>query len=667
MLAVLVAVAVAYLLLGGAAFAVFLLDPYLARLAMLVLVALACGGWLGSRQRGGPVAWWGLLTLAAAAVAAAASVYPRGSWEAVLWQGLNVGVLFLGVAVAGDEAGRRTLLLGLLAATGLLVAGAVWEAIRTAPGQAIYLTEFGQVRVSGSLNHPNNLAGFLAMMVPVGAGLMLAEARAGRRLAWLLAAVLALALYVAAKTYSKGGQLALVGGCLVCALALPRGGWLTWWRGDRKRAVVVLAAAGLVLTAGGLAFWHSEAGDRLRLFVELLPKLRQFERWGTWSAAVRMAAADPLTGVGPACFGLMTPAWRLPGSHYVLYTHAHNWYLNVLAEQGLPGLVALLGLLAAALATGRRGLASGERPVRAGVLGGLAGFALAGILDVNVGVPAVAVVFHLMVGLTAADRAGGPPPALRRAGGALTVVLALVWFVWSAGQLAYTRAYAHLTRGEVVAAASWLEQARRLDPRQRAYQLLRVDLALVAGNQEAALADLSALDRQSPPLSAHYRSRLAWLLWRHDRRDEAEAVLAAAQTADPAEPVLAVDAAVLALRRGELGRAEELARRALAADPACAGAVAVLAEVLDRDGDPIVAARLLEGGAFIAEPRDRLPRFLIAYGRVDPFPNLPAERRWLLPDDRLRYDGQLLPRLRLRALALAETGRLRTAPATPGG
>ncbi|HRJ45394.1 MAG TPA: O-antigen ligase family protein, partial [Caldilineaceae bacterium] len=65
------------------------------------------------------------------------------------------------------------------------------------------------------------------------------------------------------------------------------------------------------------------------------------ERLAHWLAAVRMWEMAPWLGVGPGNYATLYPDVRLPLWEDAL-GHAHNIYLNVLAETGLIGLTAYL-------------------------------------------------------------------------------------------------------------------------------------------------------------------------------------------------------------------------------------------------------------------------------------------------------------------------------------
>jgi O-antigen ligase len=65
------------------------------------------------------------------------------------------------------------------------------------------------------------------------------------------------------------------------------------------------------------------------------------ERVAHWVAAIRMWEMAPWLGVGPGNFAAVYPMVRLPRWEDAL-GHAHNIYLNVLAETGLVGLTFFL-------------------------------------------------------------------------------------------------------------------------------------------------------------------------------------------------------------------------------------------------------------------------------------------------------------------------------------
>jgi O-antigen ligase len=72
------------------------------------------------------------------------------------------------------------------------------------------------------------------------------------------------------------------------------------------------------------------------------------ERIAHWQAAIRMIEANPWTGVGFSNYQPVYEQYRLLNWPMPL-GHAHNIYLNIAAETGLPGLTAYLLLWMAIL------------------------------------------------------------------------------------------------------------------------------------------------------------------------------------------------------------------------------------------------------------------------------------------------------------------------------
>ena len=164
-------------------------------------------------------------------------------------------------------------------------------------------------------------------------------------------ACLILGLHLALSTRSRWEKLFLYG-CLVITsvaflLAASRGGML-----------------GLAIGLAFLMFRSRRAvGNLVMLAVLFLPLLlvvpnamiQRFTNPGhgdeqavqnretTWAAGLRMIAAHPITGVGLGKFHSVVLAYENLGELPVL-TVAHNTYIEVAAELGIPGLLAYLAL-----------------------------------------------------------------------------------------------------------------------------------------------------------------------------------------------------------------------------------------------------------------------------------------------------------------------------------
>lgn len=246
--------------------------------------------------------------------------------------------------------------------------------------------------------HPNIMASLLAVLFPLTLAWCLASdareskrRRAGRRA--LLGSVAFSMAVVLLLTWSRGGAAAgLVGGLLVI--------WLSW---PRQRALVAtLALLGLGLGLFVLLKRHAPG-----VIEEVVnPSTWEFRK-GVWLTALQIMNDFPITGIGMGMFNQLAAA--LYAFWETVNPGAHNLYLQVGLDLGLPGLIAYLAALlsalgmasAAARALGQRG----QIELRALAVGGAAGLAalmVNGLVDVAAWGTRAAFVPWLLVGLIAA-------------------------------------------------------------------------------------------------------------------------------------------------------------------------------------------------------------------------------------------------------------------------
>jgi O-antigen ligase len=264
---------------------------------------------------------------------------------------------FLGVAVAAvlffavlQVCQRRDHLVVVVAGAigGLLAAGAqgVFQKVTGRVSEAgVVVGEEVVGRAAGSFSHPNQYAGYLIVLIPLA--LMLAiDRRAAPRLRRPSALAAALALAAVAFSFTRGAVGGLVAGGLIwLAVVRPRAA---------LAAAVAIAIGGVLLTPPALKDRLSDpAGNDLGLRADL------------WRSALDLYRTEPITGVGLGNFGEAygrLPATVSSGSQRRLLhqqqvlvpPHANNLFLTILAEQGIIGALAFLGLLGAALWSCRR-------------------------------------------------------------------------------------------------------------------------------------------------------------------------------------------------------------------------------------------------------------------------------------------------------------------------
>lgn len=170
------------------------------------------------------------------------------------------------------------------------------------------------------------------------------------------------------------------GATLAWLLLMPAVLWAGYQYARNKRAMVAvlaIALTGYLAAAGALGL---NVGHRT---FNLEQDASTSARLLLWKAAVGIAEDHPVTGTGWGTFVVQYPAYRDPRENTTAGVYAHNDYLQLAAEGGIPALLLLLGICAGLLLQLKRALASphGQRALEASglLLGALALFLHAGL------------------------------------------------------------------------------------------------------------------------------------------------------------------------------------------------------------------------------------------------------------------------------------------------
>ena len=344
----------------------FLALPIRSANAIDLLVALVIASWLAQgiarREvviRRPPLLW----PLAALLGIGALSLLQARSWsegvpELVKW--VEFAAVYL---VATQALARRRhvwWVVGALFAAGLVeVALGVYQFLRQVGPEAFILA--GRfMRAYGTFRQPNPYAGYLGYLVPVAVSLALA----GGLLWWRSRKPIGLMVAV----ICGGASLLLVIGI---GLSWSRGSWLALAAAllaviamrNRRVAIAALAAgialvvvllvAGAAWLPGALAERVSGLGsyvtgpnpDRTEITDENFAVL---ERLAHWQVGWRMFEDHPWTGVGIGNYGTMYERYA-PAHWYEALGHAHNIFINFMAETGILGFSAFILLWFGAL------------------------------------------------------------------------------------------------------------------------------------------------------------------------------------------------------------------------------------------------------------------------------------------------------------------------------
>ncbi len=292
----------------------------------------------------------------------------------------------------------------------------LFELSRSNPRVLFYPKLYNLDAASGTFINRNHFAGYLEMILPLALTLLVARvdlfSLAGKRRSERLSQLTGRGFAV--------NVLALIG-IVVMALAIVM---------SRSRSGVFVLCFIFLLFFLLTAFHFGKAHYRQSWILTLLKvafgliaavslyvgveatvgrfaddNLLQNGRPQYWAGVLQMAGDSPLVGTGWGTFGAVYPVYEtVPLEGRLL--HAHNDYLEALAELGAVGFVLLLGLILWPAVGAFRTWSKRRHPGIKGL--GMGGFvALAALLvhsltDFNLHIPANAVLFSVVLGLSLA-------------------------------------------------------------------------------------------------------------------------------------------------------------------------------------------------------------------------------------------------------------------------
>lgn len=315
--------------------------PWLLPLAWVTFIFLVSLVHLRGRLDGGsPPRLSVALGLYLAAALVATAIGNDLSPAIPLLRSLLVGfLLFLAVAfVVRTRADVQWVLAGIALPAAIVGGYAGFQYLTGYTGGEGFITTGGELvrRATGGLGHPNASGAFFAMLVPLTiAGALVA--RRGRTLYLAASALAVVGVYV---SFSRGALLALA----MAPILLLR---------DRRTLllvpllVILLLAAAPSLVEERFATLSSEGSEVAT-------------RADFFRTSQSIWAQQPLLGVGLGGFPEAYAAVRVAGKQFLPETaftpppDAHNIFLQHLAEQGVVGFLALLGVLTVALRSALR-------------------------------------------------------------------------------------------------------------------------------------------------------------------------------------------------------------------------------------------------------------------------------------------------------------------------
>lgn len=405
--------------------------------ALLAVVSARCGGLLAVRFSAAEKAFLLLLGLAFLSIPLRLLVQHGTGYFGAMLRGWSVlAADFALFAVARRAAGSRVALYGLMLAA---VAGSAVVADIGVQEYVVHLRAGERNWRIFATSTPDFLAGYFVLLLPVTLALFLsAPALRGltpllRGLASLVLGVILLLQVVALLTTgSRFGLVSLLVSLVVFAAAMlvsVRQGLIL-----PKATRWLLGALGVIFLGSGAVF----AGPVLARLHNLQDNSAAFRVW-TWRGSLQMALHNPALGTGVGTWTDLYPKYAETGFTRL----AHNSYLQMADECGLPALMALLAALTLLGIALTRGLArrrdtdddqsflpTDNRLLLCGLAAALAGGIVQNLIDSDWYVFFLGAIFWTLAGLAAgaadpqAQTAAKPLPMLTLAAlGSLAGVL----------------------------------------------------------------------------------------------------------------------------------------------------------------------------------------------------------------------------------------------------
>ncbi|HJR16058.1 MAG TPA: O-antigen ligase family protein [Gemmatimonadales bacterium] len=231
--------------------------------------------------------------------------------------------LFLVLWIVWETAATRSRQRGLM---GAYVLGASVSAIDTI---ILFQRKAEMMRrfAAGGVDN-NDLAMMLALAIPMAWYLATTSRQLIRR--WLCTAYLPIALFAIGLTGSRGGMLTTMIALLIVPLTLTR-------LSPLRRGIAI----GLLWISGAfaLAYVPQTLMERLASTTGEVEEGGIGGRMKIWIAGLRAFTASPLVGHGPASFIRAVDPYLIARAQV-----AHNSFLSVLVESGLPGFLLFFGM-----------------------------------------------------------------------------------------------------------------------------------------------------------------------------------------------------------------------------------------------------------------------------------------------------------------------------------
>ena len=267
----------------------------------------------------------------------------------------------------------------------------------------------------GPFVNRNGLAAWLAMAIPLAIGYVVvrqrSQARSGGGLTQTLASIDATTLLLGGSAcLMMGGLFGSLSrsGIFAAAIGLTAFVLLAQARITAGRALASVAAGLAAVVAIGAMYANLGA---LAMRMQETTELGEWGRRVIWHDTIQMIRDFQIAGVGAGAFKRGMLVYQ-EGSRQFFFNHAHNEYLQLVAEGGLLLAVsAALALAAGVVLIGARLRAdqTGMFWIRVGAICGLIAVAVQSAFDTSLRTPADGVLFAVIAAIALHQREEAPP------------------------------------------------------------------------------------------------------------------------------------------------------------------------------------------------------------------------------------------------------------------
>jgi O-antigen ligase/tetratricopeptide (TPR) repeat protein len=275
-----------------------------------------------------------------------------------------------------------------------------------------------------------------------------------------------------ATIFATGCRASMLGFFVGCALFLTS---ILYFRRDKADKTKLLVGFPIVLTLLALpllGYRYSFSHKWTRMFETNATEVEEirFEllKYG-WKAIFQ----NPLFGSGPGTFGLSYQSVRPPGQNFLYINIAHNDFLEMGTELGLPGLVLWVALTCACLSIPFKLIKNGRRPTEAaGIVASVTALGVYSLFNFIVVQRPVLWAEFWLFGLALSfpsSRTHGKESNIARYGGSMLLLSLGCWATLSGyrsakADLLYTEAKLYSQRLEIEEAKKLYEAGRTLEP-----------------------------------------------------------------------------------------------------------------------------------------------------------------------------------------------------------